>query len=283
MLIMSLKKYQIGLNKGLHSLSLPIVSQGKAIPKVIYQTYKDWESLKPEWYENIDHICELNPQWKYHFFDDKAVEEFILQEYGKEILEVYLSISPELGPARADLFRYLLIYKRGGVYLDIKTTLTQPLDKVLQQDDVFILSHWYNQVHQPKELVRLNYQEDIQWTILSAAGHPFLRQVLNYVLGNLQVYNPWLHGVGKRAVLRITGPYAYTCAIEPIKYKYPHRFVNVTENLGIVYSMYELINCSPLDHPSQQHALDKNHYSHSRQLVVDKNNLSFWLYRFLKK
>lgn len=279
---MSIKKYQFKLNTGRHPFNLPLVSSGNSIPKIIYQTYKSWSDLKSEWRENINHIRELNPTWSYRFFDDKAVEDFILKEYGEKILNVYLSISPQLGPARADLFRYLLLYKTGGVYLDIKSTLTKPLDSVLYPEDVFILSHWYKQAHQPKELVYLNYQEDIQWAILSASGHPFLRQVINNVLGNLQVYNPWLHGIGKRAVLRITGPYAYTCAIEPIKKDYPHRFVNVTEKLGIFYSMYEITNHSSSVLPCVVHTLNKNHYSHSRQLVVNRNKFSFKLYKILK-
>lgn len=279
---MSIKKYQLGLNKGHHPFSLPDVPLGSFIPKDIYQTYKSWKGLKPEWRKNIKHICKLNPDWKFHFFDDDDVEDFIFSEYGKDILDIFLSISPELGPARADLFRYLIIYKKGGVYLDIKSTLTKPLNDVLNIQDRFILSHWYNQVHPPKELSRLNYKEDIQWAILSVAGHPFLRHVIDNVLGNLMVYNPWIHGVGKRAVLRITGPYAYTCAIEPVKYKYPFRFVNVTRDFGILYSMYELLNNSSNLKPNLEHTKDKNHYSHSRQLVVNKKNISFFLYKLLK-
>lgn len=279
---MSIKKYQFGLNKGKHPFHLPDVAFGSSIPNNIYQTYKSWNDLKPEWRKNIDHICKLNPDWKFHFFDDKDVEYFIQKEYGKNILDLFLSISPELGPARADLFRYLLIYKKGGVYLDIKSTLTKPLHQVLNYQDKFILSHWYNQVHPPKELVRLNYKEDIQWAILSVAGHPFLRNVIDNVLGNLIVYNPWIHGVGKRAVLRITGPYAYTCSIEPVKYKFPYRFLNVTKDLGIFYSMYELSNNSLHYKPNLEHTKDKNHYSHSRQMVIKKKNFSCMLYTLLK-
>lgn len=279
---MSLTKYQFFLNKGCHPFILPHVDSGNHIPKIIYQTYSSWDSMKPEWIENIDRICKLNPEWKYQFFDDREVEEFIFFEYGEEILKQYLAISPELGPARADLFRYLLLYKKGGVYLDIKTTLTKSLDIVLHPDDVFILSHWSNQLYQPKELAYLNYQENIQWAILSAAGHPFLRQVLHYVLGNLQVYNPWLHGVGKRAVLRITGPYAYTCAIEPIKHKYPFRFVNVTNDLGIFYSLYEFKDEYKSNIQTNNHMSDQNHYSKSKQLVVNRGFISL-LYRKLFK
>lgn len=280
---MSIKKYQFLLNNGKHPYSLPEVILGDRIPKTIYQTYKSWDALKPELKKNIDYICKLNPGWSYHFFDDENVEKFILAEYGSDILKEYVSISPELGPARADLFRYLLLYKKGGVYLDIKTTLTQPLDSVLRDDDLFILSHWEKQLIQPKELKYLNYKEYIQWAILSTCGHPFLKEVLHNVLGNLQVYNPWLHGVGKKAVLRITGPYAYTCAIEPKKLDFPHRFANVTQDLGIHYSLYELGTEIHCQQQTKNHMSDKNHYSKSKQLVVNKNTISSLLYRVFHK
>ena len=85
---MSIKKYQFKLNTGRHPFNLPLVSSGNSIPKIIYQTYKSWSDLKSEWRENINHIRELNPTWSYRFFDDKAVEDFILNEYGVKILDV---------------------------------------------------------------------------------------------------------------------------------------------------------------------------------------------------
>lgn len=278
---MSIKKYQFFLNTGQHQFDIPNVSLGNSIPKIIYQTYKNRSALKPEWIKNIQKICKLNPEWEYHFFDDNEVEEFIFLEYGEKFLKQYLAISPELGPARADLFRYLLIYKKGGVYLDIKTTLTKPLDSVLNVDDVYILSHWPNQLYQPKELIHLNYQEIIQWAILAAPGHPFLRNVINNVLGNLQVYNPWLHGVGKRGVLRITGPYAYTCAIESIRHKYSFRFTNITAELGIYYSLYELWDEFKSKADNENHMSVHGHYSRSKQLILSRKNISTFLYRIL--
>ena len=35
----------------------------------------------------------------------------------------------------ADVFRYLAVYREGGVYLDVKSTVTCPLDEVLSPDD----------------------------------------------------------------------------------------------------------------------------------------------------
>ncbi|RYF20514.1 MAG: hypothetical protein EOO77_07875 [Oxalobacteraceae bacterium] len=73
-------------------------------------------------------------------FDDGEIRRFIDDEYGADILANFDCIRREYGAARADLFRYLLIYKRGGVYLDIKSGFERSLDEVLQPDDQMLLS-----------------------------------------------------------------------------------------------------------------------------------------------
>ena len=37
------------------------------------------------------------------------------------MLNIYNSIDESYGPCRADLFRYLILYDKGGIYLDIDT------------------------------------------------------------------------------------------------------------------------------------------------------------------
>ncbi len=38
---------------------------------------------------------------------------------------------PRYGVVLADIFRYLVIYNEGGVYLDIKSTVNRPLDEII--------------------------------------------------------------------------------------------------------------------------------------------------------
>lgn len=278
---MGLGQYQLLLNKGKHSYAIPPLPLGNGIPKHIYQTYSDWESVKPEWRENIEKIRTLNPNWKYHFYGDADIEQFILDEYGDPILELYRRINPKIGPARADLFRYLLIYKKGGVYLDIKSTLTQPLDSVLHPYDQFILAHWSKLPNQERELSQFPLGEYIQWAIISTPGHPFLRTVIDRVLGNLLTYNPWLHGAGKRSALRITGPFAYTIAIESLKNQFPHRYVRQMEDLGIHYSLYTLNK--PNENIMAHEQSFPNHYSKNRELLVRNDSLLHSLYKLMRK
>lgn len=220
--------------------------QPRGIPKVIHQTAHDAGSLAPEIQRNIEHLKALNPGWTYRFYSDVDAAEFIQANYGPRYLDAWKSISPLYGAARADLFRYLLVYHSGGVYLDIKSSASRPLDEVLRADDSFILSHWKNA---PGERYagwgmrpalhfssRGEYQ---QWFVAASPRHPFLAAVIDRVIENISNYRFGTNGVGKKATLAVTGPVAYTQAIFPILDKGLHRVACAEQDLGLIYSIYE--------------------------------------------
>lgn len=180
------------------------------------------------------------------FYDGADRLDFIRKHYDKEMVRTYLSINPHYGPARADLFRYLLLYQCGGVYLDIKSSMTKCLDEVLQSKDAYLLSHWDNAPGRPYERFGVHAEtprpgEFQQWHIIAAPRHPFLERVIRSVQMNIHCYNPSMDGTGKRAVLRVTGPIAYTNAIRPLLGRAPSSLVNIGD-LGLVYSFLDPTN-----------------------------------------
>src|SRR4051794_34826120 len=106
---------------------IPTFEQATAIPRVIHQTYPI-KKLPAELNDNISRMMALNPSYRHMLYDDEYITHFIEREYGSRILSMYNLINPEYGAARADLFRYLLMYKDGGIYLDIKSRIVKPLD-----------------------------------------------------------------------------------------------------------------------------------------------------------
>jgi hypothetical protein len=131
----------------------------------------------------------------------------------------------------------LLIYKKGGVYLDIKSRMSRPLDEIIAPDDRYLLAKWgdYHVVVHSR-LAHIPRGEFQNWHVIAARGHPFLKAVIDRVLQNIDRYRPWLHGVGKSAVLHVTGPVPYTLAINPLLDRYPHRSVAGQEEIGLEYS-----------------------------------------------
>jgi mannosyltransferase OCH1-like enzyme len=106
---------------------LPVFTMGDAIPKQIHQCFFGARTFTEELANNVDFIKRLNPDWTHTRYDEPMMKQFILEHYGAKILRYYERINPNYGAARADLFRYLLLYKVGGAYLDIKSTMTTSL------------------------------------------------------------------------------------------------------------------------------------------------------------
>jgi inositol phosphorylceramide mannosyltransferase catalytic subunit len=235
------------------------------IPKLIHQTTpnKDWALSHPALGANIARLQALNPGWEYRLYDDAYARAFITAHYGAAMLARFERINPVYGAARADLFRYLLLYELGGVYLDIKSTIDRPLDELLKPDDEYILSHWRNGKNEPYEDWGVHPScgprgEFQQWHIIAAPKHPFLRAVIRRVAANIDRYLPggW---TGKQGVLFLTGPIPYTLGIMPFLAACGHRVVD-SAALGFNYCV--------VPHLADRMAPGQVHYTQCTEPVV---------------
>jgi|688.fasta_scaffold59587_5 mannosyltransferase OCH1-like enzyme len=87
------------------------------IPLNIYQTWHT-KKLPEKMFKTIKLIKNLNPRFKYQLFDDNDCREFIKNNFESDVLHSFDSLIP--GAYKADLWRYCVLYKNGGIYLDIK-------------------------------------------------------------------------------------------------------------------------------------------------------------------
>lgn len=213
-----------------------IILRKQKIPRIIHQTYKTNE-LPVELSTNVEQLKRMNPTFEYRFYNDEDCVNFIKNNYPEEKLKLYLSINSNYGSARADYFRYLLMYKIGGVYLDIKSTTTIPLEDTLQYTDEYLLSHWPGMDWADE----LDYPlgEFQNWHIICKPEHPFLKKTIELVEENIKNNT---NKIGKEAVLRTTGPIPYSKAIlsllndyRPLMVDSPIREYQVSEEIGLSY------------------------------------------------
>jgi len=87
------------------------------IPLDIYQTWKT-NDLPPKMEKCVETLKKQNPEFRHHLYDDEDCYEFIKDNFDPEVAEAYDALIP--GAYKADLWRYCILYKRGGIYLDIK-------------------------------------------------------------------------------------------------------------------------------------------------------------------
>ena len=224
---------------------LPVFPPGETITKHVHQVFFGARGISDELKANIEKIKALNPGWEHTLYDDVMMKDFIVQHYGPKMLGYFNRINPSYGAARVDLFRYLLLYKLGGVYLDVKSSLHRPFHEILREDDRYILGQWDNPAlvertgwGMHKELVDVPRGEFQQWHIMCAPGHPFMRAVIVAVLANIDAYLPWRAGTGGPGTFRVTGPVAYTLAIHPLRDRYPHRMIDTVE-AGLEYTIFK--------------------------------------------
>lgn len=178
-----------------------------AIPKQIFQTFKN---DKLPWLTrfHINRMLKKNPEYEYHFYDDQKIIAFLKDEFPPEYLKAYNRLT--IGAAKADFFRYAILYKKGGVYLDIDSGLNRPLREFILEDDTALVTD-----EDPPTYY-------VQWGLVYEAGHPFLQRTLEKILDNIK-NNPFPHNVHKT-----TGPTVYTDAIKECLQEnpnIPHRFM----------------------------------------------------------
>ena len=88
------------------------------IPKKIFQTWKtlnisdNFKSLIDSWKIN-------NPDYEHFLYDNEMCRDFIATNFDKDVLHTYDKIKP--GAFKADLWRYCILYKYGGFYVDADT------------------------------------------------------------------------------------------------------------------------------------------------------------------
>jgi mannosyltransferase OCH1-like enzyme len=87
------------------------------IPLNIFQTWYT-KNLPEHMNQRVELLKSQHPRFNHYLFDDNDCREFIKNNYNHAVLNTYDKLIP--GAYKADLWRYCILYKMGGIYLDIK-------------------------------------------------------------------------------------------------------------------------------------------------------------------
>lgn len=137
------------------------------IEKNIFQTFINSELPEPI-VGLIEKLKLNNPNYNYYFYTDEAILDFIKTNYSNEIFNAYCKL--QIGAAKADFWRYLVLYKYGGIYLDIDSYISIPLDNFILENDKAIVTR------------ENNYGHFVQWCLIIKSGHPILKYTIENVL-----------------------------------------------------------------------------------------------------
>ena len=140
------------------------------IPKVIYQTWKT-QKLHYKVDKLRKKMSDLNPDYELILYTDEQMNDFVNSNFDKDISEKFNSIKNIV--SKADFWRYLILYKNGGVYLDIDSLILKNLESMIQKTDEAVIT------------AEKNKNCFVQWSLIFDKNHPILESTINLLINNM--------------------------------------------------------------------------------------------------
>jgi len=188
------------------------------IAKNIFQSWHTTQ-LNPQIQYRIEYMKHMNPEYKHKIYTDAEIDAFVNENYPGEIANAYNRLN--IIVAKVDFWRYLILYKYGGIYLDMDSAILRPLDELIQDSDQAIITA---EGHPPCY---------VQWALIFSAGHPILEKTIKLIAKNIQT-NAYPNNIRK-----MTGPIVYSEAINAIHtnmFGSPIDHSSVSRSTDITYS-----------------------------------------------
>lgn len=168
------------------------------IPQKIFQTHKSVD------YINDNEILKKAvSSWKdcgyqHYFYNDQTCEHFMRTEF-PDIYQLWNKLPLQV--MKADLWRYCIIYRYGGIYADADTTL-------LVNPRIFIKNSYL--VCAPEN----DTHYLCQWVFAAPKGSPILKRIIDLVISRLEGDIIKLAKENEHFVHYATGPAAFTDGIK---------------------------------------------------------------------
>ena len=146
------------------------------IPKIIHQIY--WNRFyENKFHRKVEYIRNkmknINPEYKFIIYNEEQMDNFIYNNFDGKILETYKKIN--LSVPKSDLARLLILYKEGGIYLDMKSSIECNLNTFITKEDKAILS-----------VERKGWSENFcQWAMIFEPKHPILEYAIQEIIENI--------------------------------------------------------------------------------------------------
>ena len=215
----------------------------KKIPKRIWIAVRDDQDIGalPK---HLKEFLNRNRNWSTHIVSNSMKDEFMNRTFANtSLLWAYHMINPQCGAAKADIWRYAVLYNYGGVYIDDDSDIIAPLDDVINQDDELVISYEKNGFNGNRCYIPRYHLSDfsffnnitnenlskqnkdfqyviLNWLIISAPLHPIILRTINnlveiirYEYLNDNVLRSLHTEYGWAAIMCATGPSLFTASI----------------------------------------------------------------------
>jgi hypothetical protein len=150
----------------------------RAIPRIVHQTW--FEQIT---FDRYPQLARLQASWKssgwdFRFYSDDAARAYVADHFPTQFVEAFDALIH--GAFKADLFRYLVLLREGGIYADVDVKLDVPLDSIVTSTTTFFA---------PRD-IPCEYAGEAfcLWNgfIGSAPGHPVIVQAVERLVNLIQ-------------------------------------------------------------------------------------------------
>ena len=150
------------------------------IPKIIWQTYETpYEELSDRIKSYTSSWSRINPEHDYRYFDAQAREKFVLEHFGQEWHDLFVSLP--LGVMRADIWRCMAVYVYGGVYVDLDTMCYSQIENWIPSDSTFAIFPENFRTGMPQ-----HGEHYATYMIAATPNNKILKNVINLMFERLQ-------------------------------------------------------------------------------------------------
>jgi len=168
------------------------------IPKIIWQTYETSYDKLPDTIKNFTKTwIDLNPEWSYKYMNADERENFVLENFGKEWHNIFINYPFNI--LRSDLWRYMVVYIYGGIYIDIDTICKKPIDNWIDRNLGLLVS-----LETDEPLIA-------QYIFAAEPKNKIIKHTLNLIKNKSLTNNKYISKVDY--VYETTGPLIWTHSI----------------------------------------------------------------------
>jgi len=225
------------------------------IPLTIYQTWYT-KDLPPHMKKNVERLILHNPEFSYQLYDDNDCREFIRLNFAPDVLHAYDMLIP--GAYKADLWRYCILYKNGGMYMDIKLSCINGFKLIeLCESEHYVLDRDIHAIfNTPMPIYNA--------LMVCKKNNPFLLEAIHKIVKNVE--NKY-YGF---SALYPTGPGMLSELIQETKIKGVNPNLNIDihhyyDGIGLVYRDKFIISLGYPEYRNEQKysykKINKNYYT----------------------
>jgi mannosyltransferase OCH1-like enzyme len=233
-------------------------STNNNFPKNIFQTHKSYDYINSNQkiLNAIHSWMKYSYKFNYQFYTNEMCEEFIKNNFDDSVYEAYMKLPIQV--MKADLWRYCILYKYGGIYADADTICKIDPSELIHDNTFLICAPEGDNIHL------------CQWIFAAPMHSPILKNIID--LSVKRILSEEMKG--EHFIHYFTGPGVFTDGIENyLKKNNLPTYKNKKD-----YSKYSYSDLSVFDHDSFhwyiiQHLFagnDNNGWKNERQKLIKK-------------